>query len=86
MLNETKMVALPPTGHTPSLREKLLLARVCITTMEEGGVVVVGMPVGIEAFVRAHAEKIVKDNGADCLARLSADMADKQAATLIATK
>lgn len=56
MLNETKTVALPPTGHTATAREKELL-RECASPDGGGGPVVAGIPASTDAFVSAHAEK-----------------------------
>lgn len=57
-----------------------------VTTTEEGEVVGVGIPVGTDAFMRAHAEKVMKDNGVERFARHLAGTPEKQEAMLIATK
>lgn len=49
--------------------ENALLTGVRFTTTEGGRAVVVVIPVGTNIFVIAHAEKVVKDNGAERLAR-----------------
>lgn len=54
--------------------------------MKEGGAVVIGIPVDTYVFVRAHAEKVMEDNGAERLTCSLADMPDRQTAMLTATK
>ena len=44
---------------------------------------VVGVPIGTEEYVRGRAMEVVRDGGADHLARCLANMPDKQAAALI---
>lgn len=85
-LNEIKTLALSPMGHMPTTRNKALLTEVRVTTTEKGTVVMGGIPVGTGALVRAHAQKVVKDNAAERLARLLPEMPDTQAAMLIAAK
>ena len=43
----------------------------------------VGVPIGTELYVRGRAMEVVRDGGADYLARCLAKMPDKQAAALI---
>ena len=44
----------------------------------------VGVPIGTDLYVLERASEVVKDGGADRLARCLANMSDKQAAALIA--
>lgn len=86
MLNDMKTAALEPMGNTPTSREKALLAEVHVTTAEERRAVVEDIPMGADAFVRAHVEKVVKDNSAERLTRLLPGMPDEQTAMLMATE
>lgn len=75
--NPTKTVMLSQTGHTPLADE---------IVNEEGAVTVVAVPIGTEEHVVGRAVGVVRDGGADCLARCLVDMPDKQAAVLIAVE
>ena len=44
----------------------------------------VGVPIGTDEYVLERASEVVRDGGADRLARCLANMSDKQAAALIA--
>lgn len=52
----------------------------------KGRGVVVGIVIGADAFVQAHATKVVKEKGVERQTHLLAHMPDKQAAVLVATK
>ena len=52
---------------------------------DEGGIKVVGVPVGSDEFAIESAIGILRDWGAELLARMLPRMPDKQAVNLIAT-
>ena len=83
VVNAAKTVALPPEGHTPTAEEISLLESVEVRTADKGGVTVLGVPIGTKEYVRGRAMEVVRDGGADHLARCLANMHDKQAAALI---
>ena len=82
--NTAKIVALPPKGQAPTAEEILLLERVDVRIVREGGVTVVGVPIGTYEYVLEPALEVVRDRGADRLAHSLAEMPNKQAAGLIA--
>ena len=84
VVNITKTVALPPKGHAPTAEEISLLESVAVSITGEGGATVVGVPIGMDEYVLDRAMEVVRDGGADRLARCLAHMPDKQAAALIA--
>lgn len=84
-LNPGKTVALAPKGHVPTQEEISLLASVGVRIEDEGGIKVVGVPVGTDAFATETAIGIVREGGAEQLARMLPRMPDKQSANLIAT-
>ena len=55
MVNPAKTVALPPAGHAPTANEILLLESVDVRILGEGGVTVVGVPIGTDDYVLARA-------------------------------
>ena len=65
------------------MEEISLLESVEVRIADEGGVTVVGTPIGTEEYVRGRAREVVRDGGADHLARCLANLPDKQAASLI---
>lgn len=85
-INEAQPVVLPPMSDTPTTHKKALLMEVRVNTAAEGGAVVSSILVDTDAFVRAHVEKLVKDNASERLEPLLAAMLDRQAALLIATQ
>ena len=84
VVNPAKTVALPPKGHAPTAEEISLLESVNVSITGEGGATVVGIPIGTDEYVLDRAMEVVRDRGADRLARCLANMPDKQAAALIA--
>ena len=84
VVNPAKTVALPPKGHAPTAEEISLLENVDVSITGEGGATVVGVPIGTDEYVLDRAMEVVRDGGADRLARCLANMPDKQAAALIA--
>ena len=84
VVNPAKTVALPPKGHAPTAEEISLLESVDVSIAGEGGATVVGAPIGTHEYVLDRAMGVVRDGGADRLARCLANMPDKQAAALIA--
>ena len=83
-VNTAKTVALPPKGHGPTAKEISLLESVEVSIVGEGGVTVVGVPIGADEYVLERAMEIVRYGGADRLSCCLANMLDKQAAALIA--
>lgn len=63
-----------------------MFAGVRVGITDEGGGAVVGIPIGTDAFVQAHAANMVKKKGAECLARHLVHIPDKHAVMLVATK
>ena len=86
MVKPAKTVALPPNGNALAPEEISLLGSVDVHIANEGGVTVVGVPNGADECVLEQSMKVLKDGGADCLARCLANMSDKQAASLIAAE
>ena len=84
VVNPAKTVALPPKGHAPTAEEISLVESVDVSITGEGGATVVGVPIGTDEYVLDRAMEVVRDGGADRLARCLANMPDKQAAALIA--
>ena len=78
-----KTVELTPKGHAPTTEDISLLESL-VRIEGEGGVTVVGIPIGIDEYVLEREMEVVKDGGADRLAHCLANMPDKQAAALIA--
>ena len=46
----------------------------------------VGVPIGTDEYVLKRAVEVVRDEGADCLARCLSNVPDMQAAALIANE
>ena len=86
MVNPAKTLALPPKGHAPTAQEFSLLESVDVCIADEGGVTVVGVPIGRDEYVLEQTAEVVKDGGGDRLARCLANMPDKPAAALIVTE
>ena len=82
VVNPTKNMPLPPKGHAPTAKEISLLDSIDVRIADEGGAMVVRVPIGTDECVLERAMGVVKDRGADHLARCLADMPDKQAAAL----
>ena len=84
-LNSTNKVALAPKGHVPAPEETLRLAgEVGVRIAGEGGIKVIWVPVGTDEFAIESTMGIVRDGGAEQLARMLPRMTDKQTASLIA--
>ena len=83
MVNPGKTIALPPKGYVPTA-EISLLESVDVRIAGEGGATVVGVPIGTDEYVLDRAMEVVRDGGADHLARCLASMPDKQSVVLIA--
>ena len=66
--NPAKTVALQPKGPAPTAEEMSLLERVDVRIVGEGGVTVVGVPIGTDEYVLERAMGVVGDGGADRLA------------------
>ena len=84
-LNPGKTVALAAKGHVPTSEETSLLAGVGVRVADEGGIKVAGVPAGSDEFAIESAIGIIRDGGAEQLARMLPRMPDKQAANLVAT-
>ena len=84
-INPNKTVALPPKGHVPTLDEIALLEGIDVRIAERGGVKVVGVPIGTDAYARESAMEIVEVGGAEQLAQMLPRIPDTQSANLIAT-
>ena len=75
-----------PLDHAPTEREVSLLAGLGVDVAQGGGTIVVGVPVGADFFIEEHAVGVVKDKGANRLARMLTRMPDKQVTILVAAK
>ena len=84
-MNPSRTVALPPKGHVPTPEEIAFLGGIGVRIAEGGAAKVVGVPIGNDAFAVYSALEIVRDGGAEQLARILPRMPDKQSANLIAT-
>ena len=62
----------------PTLEEIALLESVDVRIAERGGVKVVGVPIGTDAYAMESAMEIVKNGGAEQLARMLPHMPDSQ--------
>ena len=80
-INPNTMVVLPPKGHVPTLDEIALLKGIDVRIAERGGVKVVGVPIGTDAYAREIAMEIVEKGGAEQLARMLLRMPDKRQPT-----
>ena len=69
-LSAGKTVALAPNGHVPPLEEISLSIGDGVCIADEGGIKVVGVPVGTDEFAIESAIGIVRDVGAEQLARM----------------
>ena len=84
-INPSKTIALPPKGHVPTPEQIALLEGIGVSIAERGGFKVVGVPMGTDEYARDSAMEIVRNEGAEQLARMLSRMPDKQPAYLIAT-
>ena len=62
-LDTCKTVALAPKGHVPTPEEISILAGVGVHIADEGGMKMVGVPVGSDEFAIESAIGIVRDRG-----------------------
>ena len=65
--------------------ENALLESIDVRITERGGVKVIGVLIGTDAYAMESTMEIVKNGGAEQLARMLPHMPDKQSANLIAT-
>ena len=77
------MALVQPKGNVSTAEEFSLPESADFHVVGEGGVAVVGAPIGTDEYVLERAMEVVKDGGADRLAPCPANMPDKQAAALI---
>ena len=84
-INPSKTVALPPKGHVPTPELIALVEGIGVSIAERGGVKVVEAPNGTDEYARKSATEIVRNGGAEQLARMLSRMPDKRSANLIAT-
>ena len=77
VVNTSKTVALPPNDHAPTAEEISRLESVDVRVTDEGGVTVVGVPIGTDEYALERAREIIKEGGTDHLARCLANMPDK---------
>ena len=84
-MNPSKTAALPSKGHVPVPEEIALLGGIGVCIAEGRGVKVVGVPIINDAFTVNSVLKIVRDRGAEQLARILPHTLDKQSANVIAT-
>ena len=84
MVTHANTVALPPKGRAPTVEGISLLKIVDVRIAGEGGVTVVGVPIGTDEYVLERALEVVRDGGADRLERCLVIMPDEQAMALIA--
>ena len=83
-INPSKTIALPLKGHVPTPKEIAFLGGIGVRNPEGREVKVVGVPIGNDAFAVNSALEIVRDGGAEQIARILSRMPDKQSANLIA--
>ena len=76
---------MPPKGQVPTLDTIALLESVDVRIAERGGVKVVVVPIGTDAHAMESAMEVVKNGGAEQLARMLPHMPDEQSANLVAT-
>ena len=78
MVELAKTVALPPKGHAPTAEHISLLDSADVCIAEEGGVTVVGIPIGTKEHVLERLMGEVEDGGADRLAHCLVNMPEKK--------
>ena len=67
-MNPSKTVALLPKGHVLTLEKIALFEGVDVRIAEQGGVTVVGVPIGTDAHAMKSATEILENGGAEQLA------------------
>ena len=81
----TKIVGLPRPKGTPRRRRRFRPWQAFdVRILDEGGVTVAGVSIGMDDYVLVRAFEVVRDGGADRVARCPANMPDEQVAALIA--
>ena len=66
-----------PKGRAPTAEESSLLESVGARIVGEGGMTVVGVPIGSDEEVLERAMEVVRDGGADHVARCLVNTPDK---------
>ena len=61
VVNPAKTVALPPEGHASTAEEISLLNSVGVRIVSEGGVTVVGVPIGTDEYAVKRAMEVMRD-------------------------
>ena len=77
MATTAKTVALPPKGRASTAEDNSLLGSVDVRIVGKGEVTMVCVPIGTDEYVLERALEVVRDGGADRLARCLAIMLDK---------
>ena len=86
IVNREKSSALPPPGRNATPTERRLFEDAGLPIAAQS-IMVVGIPIGTDAYVEERAmKKIITEGGADELARMLARMPDKQVAHLITSQ
>ena len=70
-------VSLGLMGVTVNTVRAFAFLRLYVRIVDEGGVTMVGVPIGTDEYVLERALEVVRDGGADRLARCLAIMLDK---------
>ena len=74
VVNTAKTAAIPPKWHASTAEEFSLLESVGFCMLGEGGVTVVGVPIGPDESLLERALEVVRDGGAGRLAYCLANM------------
>ena len=74
VVNTAKTAAIPPKWHASTAEEFSLLESVGFCILGEGGVTVVGVPIGPDESLLERALEVVRDGGAGRLAYCLANM------------
>ena len=69
---------MPPKGHVLTPEEISLLQGIDVRIAEQGGVKVVGVPIGTDVYAMDSVIEVVKNGGAEQLARMLPRMPNKQ--------
>ena len=77
-------VSLGLMGVTVNTVRAFAFLRLYVRIVDEGGVTMVGVPIGTDEYVLERTLEVVRDGGADRYGRCLAFMPDTQAAVLIA--
>ena len=79
-MKTSKAIALPPKGHITTPKEIARLGGIDVHIGDRGGVNVVGVPIGTDAYAMKSAMETVKNGGAEQLARILPHVPHKQSA------